>query len=274
MGAPASDVVAHGAFEVHRPPVGRQVFADCRRSIDEVRSPRKHPRRTLGRRPRPENRLRSRGIRQVVVARSRRRPQIVLLPIVRQHVPICIEPTGRQLKRRPFGNRQAIRSGLNRRHGIARRGRHRTRVAIAIDREIDHLVDRVDVEMVVRIALQVGRANACVAHDGARAAGLVSRGGGAVAAVVLGVVGAKLVPHLMRHIIDVERISDWRAAAGHPPSLPAPTRRIQLGNPPAASRKDMADVVIGRSDDGVAGRLVLVEHRRPAVVRVRIGASV
>ena len=128
--------------------------------------------------------------------------------------------------------------------------------------------------MVVGIALQVGGTDAGVPHDGGGGTWLEGGRTCAVAAVVLGVVAAVLVPHFMRHVVHVERVPDGRTLARHAARLVAAAWRLQVRNAATTCGEHMADVVVGRPDHVVAGVDVLSEHGAPTSVVVGVRGAV
>ena len=128
--------------------------------------------------------------------------------------------------------------------------------------------------MVVGVALQVGRANAGVTHDGRGRSRLIRRGRCTVAAVVLGVVATVLVPHFVGHVVHVEWVAHGRTASGHSAGLASATRGLQVRHTTAARRKHVTDVVVRRTNDAVARVDVLGQHGSTTVVGVGVCASI
>ena len=147
-------------------------------------------------------------------------------------------------------------------------------------RERHDLVEAPGVEGVVAVRLEVlGAADAGVGHDRGAAARLIGRRAVAVAAAfgggaVEGVIAAELVPHLVGHVVDVEAVADRIGLAGDAPRLAARARHVEIGDPAAAGRDDVADVVVGRADHAVEVALVLPQHGGAVAVAVGVGGAV
>src|SRR5687768_12237358 len=76
--------------------------------------------------------------------------------------------------------------------------------------------------------------------------------------------------HLVRNIVNRERVTGWIRQTRYATGFSANAGRVKLCNTAAARTKDVTDVVIAVADPGVESRLILVEHRGPAIVGVRI----
>ena len=137
-------------------------------------------------------------------------------------------------------------------------------------------------EIVIAVRLQILRAaDARIRHDRRAAARLVGRRSVAVAAAarssvaVEAVVGAKLMSHFVRDVVNIKRVADGTAAAGDALRLPpCATGNAQVRHAAAAGAEDVTDVVVGRADDRIEVGLILAEHRAAIVICVRIGGGV
>ena len=123
------------------------------------------------------------------------------------------------------------------------------------------------------------RADARVGLNGSARAGFPGSAGVAVAAparagaAIEGVVAAELVAHLVRHVVDIERVADGGARAGQAARfLVADAHHAQARYAAAAGPHEVTDVVVGRADG--AGDGGLVSGQIAAGVGVGVGAGV
>ena len=84
-------------------------------------------------------------------------------------------------------------------------------------------------EIGVAVRLNIRQTDAGVTHDGGAAAGFHCCGGIAVAGVVLGMVGAELVPYFMGHIVNVKSVTYRRIATGDTSRLAATASAVYVG---------------------------------------------
>src|SRR5690606_3479562 len=130
------------------------------------------------------------------------------------------------------------------------------------------------VEIIVAVALNVWRANTCIAHNG-RGASWFNRCTGTLAIVVLGVISAILVAHFVGYIINIKRIVNRCRQSGNASRLLAGnTRYAKSGDTTAASTEYVANIIIGIADYAIQRRLVLGEHGKPVIVGIWIGSCI
>ncbi len=276
--AATAPVVARRQAEVHRPARRRHRLAVGRRSGEDVGEFREGPGRADGRVERAED-----GAVAGVDERRRRfnGAEVELFPSERQGIALGVARRSREGKRRSGGDR-VRRARVDRRCRVRRRRARRAARAAARRDVGDDLVEALAVEVRVAVGLEVLRAaDTRVRHDRRPASRLVGgrcvpvpAGAGAEAAVER-VVPAELVPHLVRDVVDPERVSGRGRPAGHAARLRAGAADDpQARDPPAAGREDVPDVVVRAPDHGVQVALVLSEHRAAAAVRVGVGRAV
>ncbi len=138
-----------------------------------------------------------------------------------------------------------------------------------------HFREADGMEIGIAVVLDIRGADAGVTHDGGGASRLHGGVVVAVAAVVLGVVGAILMAHLVGDIIHVEGVAHGVAAAGDSPGLVTGAARRTKGCDTASPGGEyMADVIVGGADAIVTSRLVLPQHGASVVVGIGVGAGI
>jgi hypothetical protein len=100
-------------------------------------------------------------------------PEVVLFPVVGEDVAVHVAGGGGEFEGRALRDVAAVDAGVDRRRRVARRGQRGARTARTVDGVVDDFDVAVDVEVVVGVRLEVGGANAGVAHDGAGGARFV-----------------------------------------------------------------------------------------------------
>src|SRR5690606_40334237 len=99
-------------------------------------------------------------------------------------------------------------------------------------------------EVRIAVALDIRRTNPRIPHDGGGTAGFVGCGGNTLAVLVLRVIATKLMPDLMRHIVDVKRIACGRIESrGAPCLIRIIAQHGQACTAATAHAEDMTDVV-------------------------------
>ena len=204
--------------------------------------------------------------------------QIPFLPAVGEGVAVGIGAAGRQLEGRADGQGFAAGRQAHAGHAVAgaAHGRARGGGQVVLNLLVAH-----HVEVGVGARLQVvAAADAGVGHYRRARTRLVSSAGVAIAgaaalAAVERVVAAKLVPHFVGHVVDIESIAHGVRNARF-------ARRFQrgvayyahVGQPAAGRAEHVANVEVGRAHHRGQVALVLAHQVVGAVVGVGVGGGV
>ena len=82
---------------------------------------------------------------------------------------------------------------------------------------------------------------------------------------------APLMPHFVRYVIYVKRITYGRISARDTTCFTYATRRIEVSDTAAACTKNVSNIIICSTNMGITSCLVFTEHYTSVTVRIRIG---
>ena len=95
-----------------------------------------------------------------------------------------------------------------------------------------------------------------------------------IAIIVLGMITSKLMPHFMRNIVNVKRITNRRTTARYTTRfLSSSAHNTKTSQPPTVRSKDMTNIVIRTPNNRIRVGLVLINHSSRSTICIWIGCG-
>ena len=127
-------------------------------------------------------------------------------------------------------------------------------------------------KVIIAVVLYIGRANPCITHNRTGASRFSSGCTNAVAIVVLCMISSKLMPHFMRNVVNIKRISNGRTAASYTTCfLPSGAHNTKTSKTSTVCSEDMSDVIVSTTNHIIYIGLILINHRSRGTICIWVG---